>query len=188
VNPLFVITSHPANATSASKLRAQFIAIYGYAPFAFVDALGLKLPGTGGRWTHRYLEFALKRARGCTHIIKLDADVTLNRKCVIPEGADIFASIWRDGIAGAAIGFTVQAAQRLVNSKLLVDPRYKAPAWNYTDGQGVQRACNDKVMTDVCKRLTISIHGWPDVYCRRGAYVEGDYSAVSVTARLSVKV
>jgi hypothetical protein len=174
--PLFIITTWPKDTALTARLQADFATVYGQPALEYNDRRGLKQPGRGGWWTHAYLMYALRRIGQCDVIIKLDSDCRLHRKIVLPPTGDIFCRVWSNGICGGALAFTVDTARRLTVSGVLLGAQYRK--YQYMDRHGQPKALNDGVLTDVARRLKLSVVDWTDVYAvRHGQKVPtGDYS------------
>jgi hypothetical protein len=136
----------------------------------------LKLPAFRGAWTNRFLKVFL--ASNHDVCVKVDPDTVVTRATEFPD-APIF-SAWRDSslgkraLAGPAIGFSRLAAQQIVDSGLLFDPKYAGAEYSYRrfgprflkpgetpSDEAV--SLQDEITTDVVERLGIIPLQWDAV-------------------------
>jgi hypothetical protein len=136
------------------------------------DTPRLKLAQFGGQWTQRWMEAALADAEA-EIIIKIDPDTRALKACRAFPTTDIFGQLAPEGtyypksngiICGGAIGFTRAAVQKIVDSKLLLDPKYtQKPYWTEERRFGTPRehiALQDPIVHDIAQRLNLSEGAW----------------------------
>lgn len=121
-----------------------------------------------GEWSQRYLEWAL--ATGAESIVKLDPDSCVWRRMTIPQ-ADWFGTLSKSGtfIRGGGCGFSRPAAQRLVESGLLLNPsphsypRYSEFRWPHEENDATPLSCQDPIVGDAMAILGIQPTPWAEV-------------------------
>lgn len=121
-----------------------------------------------GEWTHRYLEWAL--SCGADVIIKLDPDACVWRRPKIPE-ADWFGTISPSGrfARGGACGFSRTAAEKLVESKFLLQPsphtyrRYVEYRWPHEEPDDTPISCQDRIVGDGMSIVGIRPTLWTEI-------------------------
>jgi hypothetical protein len=136
----------------------------------------VKLMKFCGMWTSRFLKVFLASKHDVC--IKVDPDTAVQRATEIPD-APVF-SVFRPSVSGKrilggpAIGFSRSAAQRIIDSKLLLDPKYNSYEYAYRRfGPALIKpgelpshelvALNDEITTDVVERLGIQPLQWDAV-------------------------
>jgi hypothetical protein len=161
----FVINYYQ-NQPQALKLAAQLAKLGADMNVMIEDNPRLKVMEHGGGWTQRWLTTALNV--GGDPIIKIDPDIQVTRAAASFPTADVFGSIltYMDGSTqchGGTFGVSRKAAQQIVDSKLLLDEKYKTPEYTYKwNGETV--SYQDKIFADVCKRLGIKMERWHEVW------------------------
>jgi hypothetical protein len=142
----------------------------------YYEGARLKLQKFGGLWTERYLEEFIDS--GERFVVKLDPDTEVLRKVEKFPDAEVFCQFKRThagtSLAGAAIGWSRAAAEKVLQSKLLRDGEYTKNIYAYhrftppmlKPGEELEHnpiALQDEILTDVCKRLALRVKQWPDV-------------------------
>jgi hypothetical protein len=132
----------------------------------------LKLPKFGGQWTLRFLTAFL--ATDCDVLVKIDPDTEARRAVTTFPDADLFGNCVVGQVLGGAMGFSRAGAQKIVDSGVLSDAKYKAPAFTYQRYMGKNLkpgepynsaaiSCQDKIMADVITRLNLKTAQWDEV-------------------------
>ena len=130
----------------------------------------LKVPEKCGAWTERWMKKSMETEADI--IVKVDPDTrafnSLWGHDRMPD-ADVFgvvapnwvyAALGATGVLyGACIGFRRTAVKAILDSGFLHDPKYKTFAY---EGQSIQ----DPIVTDVVKRLGLSIGYWKNLHIR----------------------
>lgn len=138
--------------------------------------------GQKGLWTHRYLEYFLKYT-DASIVLRVDPDTCVWRNFALPVGDyDIFGTIeprkYRyPYVLGGCIGFTRECAQKIVDSKLLLDSkfkhfnyqRYKHHRWEHEVESDEQIAFQDWIVADVAFELNLKLQEWKEI-CILGNY------------------
>lgn len=155
----------------ASRLRGSLLRLYPDAGVVLVyDEPRLKLPSYGGRWTERYLATFMRS--GGDVAVKIDPDTVVNARVGFPD-ADVFSAVIRWGgktvLSGAVMGFTRQAAGRILGSNLLLDKKYTGNRYAYP-WHGEMLSSQDEIVTDVVNVLGLGFAEWA------GITVEGDHA------------
>ncbi len=123
-----------------------------------------------GEWTERYLRLGL--ALVTDFIIKLDPDTMIWRRFLLPEGLDYFGTISNLGafVRGGAVGFSREAARKLVESGWLSAPsphhylRYSEFRWPHEAPSDELISCQDRTVGDAAARLHIPPSTWEEVF------------------------
>lgn len=157
----FVINYVQSNQPAAAALRGKLTSLYPASTNILMieDNPRIKVVGHGGEWTQRWLTQAL--ATDGDPIIKIDPDILVPRAVTSFPTADVFGHIliYADGsthCCGGTFGISRACAQKIVDSKLLLDEKYLAPFYTYVwNGETV--AFQDRIFADVCKRLGIKM-------------------------------
>lgn len=165
-NPILAIADGPpADGFAAVCARAEVMLHVGdrLKPLEF-----------GGAHALRTLKLALEMPG--RRIIQIDPDTVVHKHFGDLPEADWFGSLRRVrgmmGVCGAAAGFSRQFAQRIIDSELLLDPKYKGQEFGY-DRYGVHRhpwespapplASRDLQIADVAAQLGVAPADWPAV-------------------------
>lgn len=132
----------------------------------FVQAEAVKPFNTGGLWTHRYLKYGLQYETDL--MIRVDPDTAVFARFDHIPDSDIFANLIEmldiKAIMGGCLGFKRRAAQKIVNSEILLAKRYRTPEFTYVhSGSKRQVMGQDKILQDVVKRLCINLGQWDEV-------------------------
>ncbi len=129
-----------------------------------------------GLWTQRYLELYLKNTTE-SHLIRVDPDTCIWQPFSLPSGEyDIFGTISpkrykHPYVRGGCIGFTRSAAEKIVDSKMLLDDcykgynyqRYKHYRWKHEVESEEKFAFQDWIVGDIAYRLNLILHDWKEV-------------------------
>ena len=132
------------------------------------DEPRLKLPQFAGRWTERWMRACL--LGDLTTLIKLDPDTRCLRRASLPDG-DLWGQVapphvyWGvEGVLyGGAIGFKREAAQKIVDSGLLLDEKYTVKPYVF-ERNGEWLSLQDPIVHDVAQRLGLHETPWSEVY------------------------
>lgn len=130
----------------------------------------LKQRGYGGRNAHNYLNLYLSFSKDDT-LIKIDPDTGVNRAPILPDSFDVASNVLDLGedkyLQGGAMAFSSYAAHRIIDSKILLDDKYKGLDWCYRWQRKEWIPCEDKILYDVIQRLKLNLVDWNDVYATR---------------------
>lgn len=143
----------------------------------YLDGERLKLSRFGGQWLVRMLNFYLSVCNA-DYLIKLDPDSRLIRPfSAIPE-AQIFGRLASNGVKeyvqGGAIGIRRDAATEILQSELLLMPKYRRTEYSYRRYrepylQEGETASNERliaadvILSDVAECLNLQIADWAEI-------------------------
>jgi hypothetical protein len=138
----------------------------------FDNAERLKLPKFAGRWTERYFKSFLETDE--TLLVKIDPDTVVNRRADFPDAPLFGTRRWQNMLSGAAVGYSRQTVQQIIDSKMLLDEKYTSHWYQYQRFQAPHLrpgetpentwvSLQDDIITDIASRLNIPITDWPDV-------------------------
>lgn len=121
-----------------------------------------------GAWTQRYLKAGLES--DCDVIIKLDPDTCIWKPFKTPQ-ADWFGTldIFGGFIRGGCLGMSRATAERVVQSKLLLNPdpssyqRYGSLRWPHEEFDPTPISLQDHVLARVMRKLGINPTNWDDI-------------------------
>ena len=118
------------------------------------------------KWTYRRFKFFLLNSEADV-VVKIDPDTRIQRRVEFPD-VDVFAPLCPDtrGVVdfnGSCFGISRSIVEIVMQSGLLSDQRY--------DGARLE----DKVLTDVFRKLGITVTGFPEALYHKGA-TSGDTS------------
>jgi hypothetical protein len=120
----------------------------------------LKTADKAGRWTERYLKAFL--ATDADVLIKVDPDTAVNGTVASFPEADVFGQRYMgQHVQGGAMGYSRAAAQKIVDSGLLLRAKYTLLEYTYAHKSGRSVSCQDRIVGDVVKQLGLSIAPWP---------------------------
>lgn len=162
----FVINYYKS-AVQANLLAVKLQRLYpGCVTLLIEDNPRIKVMSHGGEWTQRWMERAL--AAGGDPIIKVDPDIQATQAAkAIPTAAMFGCVLTRmDGstqVHGGTFGLSRVTAQKIVDSKLLLDEKYKTPYYTY-DWNGETVSYQDRITADVYKQLGIKPERWHEVW------------------------
>lgn len=164
----FVINYYQDEAQATKLVMLTALLYPGCVTLLIEDNPRIKVMEHGGEWTQRWLERALHINSDV--IIKVDPDIKVTRAAASFPTADVFGSILTrlDGSTqchGGTFGVSRVAAQKIVDSKLLLDEKYKTPTYTYV-WKGETVSYQDKIFADVCARLGIKMERWNEVWMR----------------------
>ncbi len=125
----------------------------------------LKARGHGGENAHNYLSLYLRFCPDSL-MIKIDPDTGVNHAPTLPCKFDVACNYVEGSLRGGAIAFSRNAAQTIVNSRLLLEKKYKPLRWCYRWREKEWIPCEDAILYDVIQRLGLNLVFWHDVYCR----------------------
>ncbi len=135
-----------------------------------------KAEGQKGLWTQRYLEMFLQHTSAET-LLRVDPDTCIWKHFALPDGEyDLFGTISPTRykypyVRGGCIGFTRDSAEKIVESNLLLDDRYKNYnyqrykhwRWEHEVESDEQFAFQDWIVGDICHKLNLTLKDWEDV-------------------------
>ena len=148
-----------------SSFYSSFIVEYPHRILTVRGKERLKIKGNGGLLCHTILEIFLKFTDDL-YLIKIDPDTGINHAPTVPTEFDVAANYSDEGyLLGGAIAFSRSAIQKIVESSLLLDKKYKAPRWCYRWRDREWIPCEDAILYDVIQRLGLNLLDWEDVYC-----------------------
>lgn len=157
----------------------------------------LKLPQFAGRWTERYLKAFLETDADV--LVKIDPDVVVVRKARRFPTVEIFGQkATGHQVLGGVIGYSRAGARKIVDSGLLLDPKYTdVTQFSYArfsgkhllDGEEEDLtpvSLQDAIMADVIQNLGLEVGNWLEAYVRTSTSdpsltpPAGDYAFVCV--------
>jgi hypothetical protein len=175
MNLVFVLNTYRDQADAALCLRElqQFYPLAQVLVISDLPPNRLKTCDHGGQWMLRYMQQFL--ATDGDVLIKIDPDSEVRRTVGAFPDAPIFGQVISGRLAGGTLGFSRAGVEQIVNSNLLLDPRYTDPlvyGYDRFGGRllrpGEERepriSCQDKILTDAVTRLGMVITPWPDSY------------------------
>lgn len=140
----------------------------------------LKLTKFAGSWTVRRLRLFLQTdADVC---VKLDPDTKVCAKVERWPSADLFGHKQDPPAAilhGGCLGITREAAQKILDSRLLLAQRYTDLRFGYRrfhdekkpeeEREVVWVSCEDRILQDLSARLSLTLADFPEAYCVSGS-------------------
>ena len=135
-----------------------------------------KAQGQKGLWTQRYLKLFLELTFA-THLLRVDPDTCVWRPFMLP-GMGITTYLEPSPkrykypfVNGGCIGFTRDAAEKIVSSNLLLDDkyeefnylRYKFHKWEHEETSDEKLAFQDWIVGDICHRLNLKLKKWDEI-------------------------
>ena len=172
-DPFYLLWDAPPEETN---YKAKMEEIEPYPITQILCKERLKPLSFGGAWTHRFLELALAEAQRnskISHILRIDPESLFLRKIEdkLPDRG-IFSNLVtknRVCLHGGAVGFCLDAARKLVDSKGLLDRKFKALKYSYTANKeyfkNTHISCQDAIVYDLALELSIRIHNFKEFSC-----------------------